>query len=240
MTNTKQNMLLEFLKNSTPEQRKQARAIVKFISKLMSVSPSSTLEDQMTVLLDYFHIDSDHKYTKEQMPEYMQKYVDSICEEFYISNKQDFANLDEQDPLCIILGLTIAERVFSSDQVDKSEEYEVYDIYCKRVDSYRLYVENYIIDNNRFDITKNSEEVFRYFLHIKKEHTQENKNINLGQVYSRFSVYMRKYIAVILNLQQQGLDEQSLEEMVQTMLINESSLVAMSLKNHPGRNRRQT
>jgi hypothetical protein len=99
-----------------------------------------------------------------------------------------------------------------------------------------LYVEKYIIDNNRFDITKNSEEVFRYFLRIKKEYTQENKNINLGQVYSRFSVYMRKYIAVILNLQQQGLDEQSLEEMVQTMLINESSLVAMSLKNHPGRN----
>ena len=66
------NVLVELIKNSTPEQIQDAQAIAKFVSRMMTIFPETKLEEQMKNLNDFYG-DEETKHTRAEMAVAFQK-----------------------------------------------------------------------------------------------------------------------------------------------------------------------
>lgn len=230
MEEQKSNVLIELLKNSTPEQRKEAQAIAKFISKMMSLAPDSKLEDQMKILDQYF-LDNGEKHTRDDMAPYMLSYIDNVCQDYYNRNKENFEKLEEKDPFAIVVGLIMADYIFTADH--SKPEVEVFSLYHKYIEDYRSYVEGIIINKDRYDLTVNSGDVFKKYVKFKSDYKEAQKEKTLGQVFGTISEHMDKYIPLVKELKDEGLDSDSVEHLVTEVLINEYLLVATGLSRGP-------
>ena len=221
---------MELIKNSTPEQRKEAQAIAKFISKMMSLAPESRLEEQMETLDKYF-VDSEVKHKREEMAPYMLTYIDNVCQDYYNRNKDNFEKLEEKDPFAIVVGLIMADYIFTADQ--SKPEVEVFSLYHKYIEDYRSYLEGIIVNKDRYDLTVNQEDIFKKYLKFKADYKESQKEINFGQIISSISDHMDKYIPLIKALKEEGLDDHSVNYLITEILINQYLMVATGLSQGP-------
>ena len=230
MEEQKSNVLVELIKNSTPEQRKEAQAIAKFISKMMSLAPESRLEEQMETLDKYF-VDSEVKHKREEMAPYMLTYIDNVCQDYYNRNKDNFEKLEEKDPFAIVVGLIMADYIFTADH--SKPEVEVFSLYHKYIEDYRSYLEGIIVNKDRYDLTVNQEDIFKKYLKFKADYKESQKEINFGQIISSISDHMDKYIPLIKALKEEGLDDHSVNYLITDVLINQYLMVATGLSQGP-------
>lgn len=226
MEEGKSNVLVELVKNSTPEQRKEAQAIAKFVSRMMSLSPESTLEEQMKSL-DNFYGDEETKHTREEMAPYMVEYIDRICQNYYDRNKENFEKLEEKQPYAIVVGLIMADYIFTADhsKLDTS----VVTLYHKYVEDYRTYVEDIIVNQDRYELTVNQEDIFKKYLKFRSDYKESQKEVTFGQMFGSLNEHIDKYIPIIKELQAAGLDKNTVDYLVSEVLVNQYLMVAAGL-----------
>ena len=164
MKEQEKNILVELIKNSTPEQRKEAQAITKFVSRMLSLSPESKIEEQMNNL-DDFYGDEETSHKLDELAPYMVSYIQDICQDYYNRNKDNFEKLETKKPFEIVAMLAISDYLFTADH--SKIDTHVLSLYRKYVEGYRTYVEGIIVNQDRYDLTVNQEDVFKKYLKIK-------------------------------------------------------------------------
>ena len=75
------NAITDTMMTSTPEQRNEAEAIFRFMSKLKANKPGAKLEEQLETLDSFFTAD-ETSFNIEELDPYVVAFIEKICKDF--------------------------------------------------------------------------------------------------------------------------------------------------------------
>ena len=79
------NAITDTMMTSTPEQRNEAEAIFRFMSKLKANKPGAKLEEQLETLDSFFTAD-ETSFNIEELDPYVVAFIEKICKDFCEKN----------------------------------------------------------------------------------------------------------------------------------------------------------
>jgi len=171
-------------KEKTPEQiraEKLERALVMsdaisyFNLKLTAINNDTPIEKQIKYLSDYHDILSieEIKSKEYKIDSYRKEFMDCLYKKYF----EDFPEMLEKlhdkktdNDMANFYGLRLLSYLFKASETDKSERKKQIEAYYDILPKYHDFLNDYIVNNQRWDLTINTKEAFLAYYEIEKEH----------------------------------------------------------------------
>ena len=224
------NATTDTMMTSTPEQRNEAEAIFRFMSKLKANKPGAKLEEQLDTLDSFFTAD-ETSFNIEELDPYVVAFIEKICKDFCDKNKESLSVPEGENPIGVVVALVMRSLIIKG--VDSKPTEEVYKLYQKYLDDYIEYVEGIIENENKYELTINSEGVYKRYLQFKKDLNESEKNRTIAQAAITLPEYVDNNLKAIKDLREAGLDSKTVSRLISEVLLQRYVLVAMQLTTEP-------
>lgn len=215
------------------EKLQKAQAVGNAIShlglKLGMIRNEMTIEEQMKSLAKYNDIPSINEIKGESnnLDSYRFDFLNDLYNQYFIDYPEMLERLGEKktdNSRINFQVLMVMEYLYKSPDAEKDKDKQKANVseYYTLLSKYQEFLINYIVDNQKWNLTNNSKEAFLAYADIYNEHTKilkENPHIQTQIAVLIKNIRIRLF-EKITNLKETGLDNETYDEVVTTYLIN--------------------
>ena len=164
---------------NTAEKIRKARAMSDAIShfsmKLRCIQNTTPIEEQVKYLSNYHDIPSEEELigNKNEIDSYREEFLNAQYDDFFAEYPEMLERLGDkrtENNMANFLGLRLMSYLFSSNEVGEAERKENIEAYFRILPKYQDFLIDYIVSNNKWELTINSKEAFLAYYGIQKEH----------------------------------------------------------------------
>lgn len=221
-------------KEKTPEQKAAEKlrkaqamgdAISHFNMKLGVVPNDMLIEEQIKYLSKYHDVPSveEMKANENKMDSYRQEFMNTLYDNYFKDYPDMLERLGDKktdNNMANFYGLRLMAFLFNSGEEDESKRKENIEAYYKILPQYQDYLMDYIVNNQRWDLTVNTKEAFLAYNVVQKEH-----KALLAKYPSPLDIpYLIRDVRVgfydkISHLKDLGLDDETYKHLVSDVVI---------------------
>lgn len=198
-------------------------AILLFQTKLAQIKNDMPIELQIEYLSNYDDLPSKEDIAKDTVDSYRMDFNNSLFEKYFkdypetrekLGDKKTDNNQADFTQLCLL------DFLLSSDDEKGMDKYRII-AYNKILSNYQEFLIDYIIKNEKWQLTTNSKESFVLFSDIKKNFKDILKNYKGGlAINETIRDVNYQIIDRVVQLKQMGFDEKSFASLVSTVIIS--------------------
>jgi hypothetical protein len=206
-------------------------ALGKFRSKLAQTNLSDTIEIQFQFLLNFYSID-ENNLTKTSLTDLQDAFVENEYSTFINAHTSIFANkVSYEDKFLKAMAMGfIGRRLNMSEEKDYIEK--VLNKYLDILDKYKIFARNYIISNNKFEYTCNSEEVYRRYVELEQRHKKFRDSCTTnGIAVSQIPNMVSEFVPVVKQIRNDGLDDYTYTNMFSDFFVLQFKFVCIFVSN---------
>ena len=202
-------------------------AISMFSSKLRQLNLSDTIETQLHFLSNYREVNSGNLTKKDFCP-YQEKFLEKIAAENLMSCHLENQIVDLSPLLAIIAIQRFA--INTNDNKYNIKKKSVIQEYYNLLGQYESFVYAYILDNNDFSLTNNPPTAFEKYVNAYNRHEEVcNQLLNPSQLPSQIKTIFDEFIPIIIELRKEGLDNETISNFIDNVLIGKLNAVLFTL-----------
>ena len=202
-------------------------AISMFSSKLRQLNLSDTIETQLHFLSNYREVNSGNLTKKDFCP-YQEKFLEKIAAENLMSCHLENQIVDLSPLLAIIAIQRFAINTNDNKYIIKKKS--VIQEYYNLLGQYESFVYAYILDNNDFSLTNNPPTAFEKYVNAYNRHEEVcNQLLNPSQLPSQIKTIFDEFIPIIIELRKEGLDNETISNFIDNVLIGKLNAVLFTL-----------
>lgn len=202
-------------------------AISMFSSKLRQLNLSDTIETQLHFLSNYREVNSGN-LTKKNFCPYQEKFLEKIAAENLMSCHLENQIVDLSPLLAIIAIQRFA--INTNDNKYNIKKKSVIQEYYNLLGQYESFVYAYILDNNDFSLTNNPPTAFEKYVNAYNRHEEVcNQLLNPSQLPSQIKTIFDEFIPIIIELRKEGLDNETISNFIDNVLIGKLNAVLFTL-----------
>lgn len=202
-------------------------AISMFSSKLRQLNLSDTIETQLHFLSNYREVNSGNLTKKDFCP-YQEKFLEKIAAENLMSCHLENQIVDLSPLLAIIAIQRFA--INTNDNKYNIKKKSVIQEYYNLLGQYESFVYAYILDNNDFSLTNNPPTAFEKYVNANNRHEEVcNQLLNPSQLPSQIKTIFDEFIPIIIELRKEGLDNETISNFIDNVLIGKLNAVLFTL-----------
>jgi hypothetical protein len=222
-------------KEKTPEQKaaeklRKAQAMGDAISHLnmkLGVVPNDMLiEEQIKYLSKYHDVPSveEMKANENKMDSYRQEFMNKLYDNYFKDYPEMLEHLGDKktdNNMANFYGLRLMAFLYSSGDVDEAKRKENIEAYFHLLPQYQEFLIDYIVNNQRWDLTVNSKEAFLAYHDIYSEHKALlQKYPNAGTQITLLIKEVRiTLMDKIIHLKELGIDNETYKSVVSDVVI---------------------
>ena len=202
-------------------------AISMFSSKLRQLNLSDTIETQLHFLSNYREVNSGNLTKKDFCP-YQEKFLEKIAAENLMSCHLENQIVDLSPLLAIIAIQRFA--INTNDNKYNIKKKSVIQEYYNLLGQYESFVYAYILDNNDFSLTNNPPTAFEKYVNAYNRHEEVcNQLLKPSQLPSQIKTIFDEFIPIIIELRKEGLDNETISNFIDNVLIGKLNAVLFTL-----------
>ena len=218
----------------TPEQiaaekRQEAQtmgeAISHFDLKMGMINNEMPIEEQIKTLANYHDIPSieDIKEGATQHDSYRLDFMNSLYNQYFIDYPEMLERLGEKKTDNNLLNfhlLRFMDFLYKSKEYDKEKSAAAIKAYYDILPKYKNFLINYIINNQRWDLTINSKDAFMEYADVYNEHQKLLGNLSSHmQIASLIKDTRNLLFEKVINLKTTGIDQKTYNDVVSDVII---------------------